>query len=670
MRVGVEIGGTFTDLVAIGPGRVEITKVPSVPGQPDKAVFDALRQANIDLSQVGEIVHGSTVATNAVLERKGARLAFLVTEGFSDVLQIQRLERRRLFDLFYQKPVALAAKEDTLAVPERTLADGSIVRELDEGFAGELERFLSGRHYEAVAICLLNSFANTDHERKLAAMVKRIVPDMQVTCSHEISREYREFERAATTTVAAYVQPVISTYLERMSRTLAESGFRGRLDIMQSNGARIPVEGMQRNAANALLSGPAAGVTGAIRQVGLSGFDNIITLDVGGTSADVSLVDRGRARLSQESKIDGLPIGVPMLDIATVGAGGGSIVWADDGGMIRVGPQSAGAVPGPASYGRGGELPTLTDAQVICGRFKPQGLLGGAVGIDVEAAARAFGPIARTFNLSLEDMAESAIRIVVSNVAAAIRLVSTERGRDPRDYALVAFGGAGPLHAAEVADMLHISTVIVPPNAGVISAYGLLAADYSIYENQTRLTPLNADAPAILRDVIAQMEGELHARADGLGLSSRRLIEVSLDMRFEGQAFEVPVSLDEAEVGTITFAGLERKFLEEHEKLYGYGLHSKKPAEIVSYRSVLRIPNDDTPSSATSSSSGVDGVRRKVFVGGAWEDVDVFRLHQLGSGTAVTGPALIDDATTTVWIPGSWAGRIDGNGNLVLRKTS
>ena len=353
MRVGVEVGGTFTDLVSIGPDGIRVTKVPSTPASPDEGAFDALVESGLDLDATTELAHGSTVATNAVLERKGFRTAFITTTGFRDLLFMQRHGRSRIYDLEYQKPAPVVERADCLEVRERLDAGGAIVTPLDiDAIASTLIPQLREAGYEAVAVCLLNAYANPVHELALRQAISEALPDLTVSLSHEVTREFREYERASTTTLSAYVQPVIDRYIARFEARLAEGGFDGGFSVMQSNGGRLPATAMRTNAVNALLSGPAAGVIGAARQAGRAGYGNLLTFDMGGTSTDVSVVTDGKPQLTTEFEIDGLPVRVPLIDIHTIGAGGGSIVWVDDGGMLRVGPRSAGAVPGPACYGK------------------------------------------------------------------------------------------------------------------------------------------------------------------------------------------------------------------------------------------------------------------------------------------------------------------------------
>jgi N-methylhydantoinase A len=638
LSVGIEIGGTFTDLVAIGPQGVTIAKVPSTPARPDEAAFHALAAAGIVPRDIGEFVHGSTVATNAVLERRGARLALLATEGFRDVLMLGRQDKLKLFDLRYRKPRPLVAREDSVEVRERMLADGSVETALDlEALVPRLDAFLARGNYGAVAICLLNAYANPAHEQALAGLVARLAPGLPITCSHAVTQEFREYERASTTALSAYVQPVLDAYLGRMEARLAANGFAGDFSVMQSNGGRVPARAMRASAVTALLSGPAAGVMGAVRQAGLSGISDVITLDIGGTSADVALIAGGRPDMARESLVDGLVVQMPMLDITTVGAGGGSIAWVDGGGMLRVGPRSAAADPGPACYGRGGTEPTLSDAQVICGRIPAGKTLAGGLVMDEAAARAAFAPLATTLGLSIEAAAESVVRIVVANVVAAVRLVSTERGRDPRAHVLVPYGGAGPLHAAAVAEELGIARVLVPPGAGVLSAYGLLAADHTLLAARTRRRVVGPGAAEDVRRTIAVMRDDLSTRLDAYGVQGERRLEVSLDMRLVGQAFEIGVAVE----GEPDEAGLLAAFSAAHERIYRAPVDTRARAvEIVSYRVGLHVARAGLP--------GLAGARR----------LEAPR----------PGPFLIEDSTASIWVPPGWTAEEDQAGNLLLTR--
>ncbi|WP_374449422.1 hydantoinase/oxoprolinase family protein [Stella sp.] len=669
-RVGVEIGGTFTDLVAFGPDGVSIRKVPSVPARPDEGAFAALAASGLPTAGIGEFIHGSTVATNAVLERKGGRLAFLVTEGFRDILLLQRHDRTRIFDLFYRKPEPLAARADTFEVPERIAGDGSVLVPLDLAAVGPILRARLAGRYDAVAICLINGFLNPAHEQALAAWIAAELPELRVTCSHRVTGEFREYERATATTMSAFVQPVVDGYLGRIEEGLARGGFNGHCTMMQSNGGRVPFRAIRDNPITALLSGPAAGVTGAVRQAGLSGFRDIITLDIGGTSADVALVRDGKPDWARETKIDGLPIRLPMVDIVTIGAGGGSIVWSDDGGMLRVGPESAGAAPGPACYGKGGTRPTLTDAHVLCGRLPADARLAGSMALDAAAAAAAVGPVADAFGRSAVALAEDAARLADGNIVAAIRLVSTERGRDPREFALVPYGGAGPLHAARVADALGIQTVVVPPDPGVVSAYGLLVADQMLDETRTRRTPLDEQAPDTVRAIAHQLMAALKARAAALGLEGAPEFEMSLDMRYVGQAYEIDVPVDLAALDRLDTATLAAGFAVAHRRIYEHGAVKGKAVEIVSFRARLRLPQGEVPALRLGSRSAPPPQTIRVFEDEAWVDAVEIGRGAIAAGSRLAGPAVVTDTTATTYVPSGWTAEADAHDNLILRRSA
>ena len=670
MRVGVEVGGTFTDLVAVGPDGIRVTKVPSVPAAPDEGAFNALVAAELDLSEVEDLAHGSTIATNAVLERKGAKVAFVTTKGFRDILIMQRHSRSRVYDLTYQKPEPVVRRRDSFEVAERLLADGSVEAALDEkAVVDELIPKLKEGGYEAVAICLINAYANPAHEDQLAGLIARHCQDMQVACSSAVSREFREYERASTTTLSAYVQPVINRYLERFEDRLNGGGFKGRFSVMQSNGGRLPADGMRRNAITALLSGPAAGVMGAVRQAGRSGFQDLITFDMGGTSTDVCLVTQGQPDLTAEFALDGLPIRTPIIDINTVGAGGGSIIWVDDGGMLRAGPQSAGADPGPACYGRGGKAPTITDAHVLRKTLRPDAFLGGRMAIDEAASARAFEPLAEQFSMSLQEIADSAIRVADANIVRAMQIISTERGKDPRDYAMVAFGGAGPLHACRIAEDLGVGTVVVPPNAGVLSAYGLIAADYRQFDSTTRKMLVDDGTPAAVAEVFEEMRKRAVERFVLMGLGHDPDLTFIADMRFVGQAFEVAVEIDHTSLDTLTGDALRQLFAAEHHRVFMHGGDAGNPIEIVAFRLGVTAPLDHIP----VLSEETDEAPAKATAWTVWEHG---REHQgqagsraaMKPGDRLTGPYLLEDTTSTISIPEGWSAELDDQHNLVLKR--
>ncbi len=670
MRVGIEVGGTFTDLVAVNNGAVQVVKVPSTPKSPDIGAFGALEAAGIAPADVTDLVHGSTVATNAILERRGARIAFVTTAGFRDILFLQRHDRRNIYDLHYAKPAPPVRRRDCFEVAERIDAAGAIVHPLDESaVSAVLVPALRDGGYEAVAICLLSAYAEPAHEGRVRDIILAALPGLRIACSHEVAREFREFERASTTVLSAYVQPVIDGYLDRFEATLARAGFRGQFSVMQSNGGRMPAVAMRRNAITALLSGPAAGVVGAIRQAGRSGRGDLITFDMGGTSTDVSLVQGGEASLAPETEIDGLPIRTPVLDIVTVGAGGGSLVWIDDGGMLRVGPRSAGADPGPACYGRGGTAPTVTDAHVVRGTIRPDAFLGGAMQLDADAAHRAFAEVAARLGTDVRGAAAAAIRLAVANIVRAIQLVSTERGRDPRDYALLPFGGAGPLLAAEIAEELGIREILVPPNPGVISALGLLSADYVKVHGATRRMTLDDTAPAVIAAEYDRFRYAAHGEFRDLGLEGALEHTLEVDMRFVGQAFEIPVAIEPAAIRSLQAADLAERFADAHRRVYLHGGEPGRKVEMVGLRFGVRRRLEALPEVWERAATLGRPAVAEVVIGGQPVSARLYDAAALGEGEAIAGPALIEGYSSTTWVPPGWHAARDAAGNMMLRRS-
>ena len=667
MRIGVEVGGTFTDLVAIEGNTIKVLKVPSTPKSPDEGAFNALVASEIPLGQITDLAHGSTVATNAVLERKGFLTAFLTTKGFRDILALQRHGRSNIYDLAYQKPSPVVSRKDTFEINERMLANGETHTALDqEQIELELIPALQKGNYQAIAICLLNAYVNPKHEQALRDIIKKHLPELNITLSSDVSREFREYERASTTTLSAYVQPVMDRYISRFANKLDESGFQGRFSVMQSNGGKLPAEAMRANAITALLSGPAAGVIGAARQAGRSNYKNLITLDIGGTSTDVCVISDGQPQLTNEFSLDGLPVRIPLLDINTVGAGGGSIIWIDDGGMLRVGPESAGAMPGPACYCRGGTRPTITDAHVVRGTILPEAFLGGKMKIDAALSRKALQPIADAFGMSVEEAADSAIQLANANIVRAIQVISTERGYDPRDSVMVPYGGAGPLHAAQVARDLGVKVIAVPPNAGVISAYGLIASDFIQFETMTKRFLLDSNAVESVKGVFEEMRKRSMQRAAEMKLGETIRLSFVAEMRFVGQAFEVPVELAPDSLASLTLEKLRSLFGDMHQKLFFFGAEEDKPIEFVSFRLGLTAPLKEIP--VLSESEGREVTPRDIdmFENKAWRKAKLISRSQVKMGDVINGPALLDDPTSTLLVPSGWTAHRDQSDNIIL----
>ena len=669
MRVGIEVGGTFTDLVAVEGGTVLTAKVPSTPASPDLGAMHALDAAGLDPAGIEELVHGSTVATNAVLERKGAAVCLFVTKGTRDLLLLQRHDKDAIYDLRYRKPEPVVARRDVFEIDERIAADGKVLRAPDRTATARLVRqALAEGGYEAAALCFLHAYANPDHERAVAAIIREAAPTLPVTCSSDVTREFREYERASTAALAAYVQPVMAGYVSRFSAALAGRGFAGRFSIMQSNGGRMPAEAMERNAISALFSGPAAGAVGAVRSVAGAGFRDLITLDMGGTSTDVALIAGGRPELASMTRIDGLPVKTPVIDIVSVGAGGGSLAWVDDGGLLRVGPHSAGAAPGPACYGRGGDRPTVTDAHLVRGTLRADAFLGGRMAVDRGAARRALEPLAARFGLPLEELADSVVRLAEVSIVRAIQRVSTERGRDPRDYVLVPYGGAGPLHAARVAEDLAIGTVVVPPNAGVLSASGLLLSDHVHYRTRTRRLAVSEASMGAIRDTVGTLQAEARDYLAGLGIEAEADFDRVLEMRYLGQAFEVPVSLSGMDLDPLRAEELAALFAEAHRRVFEFAKPHGDPVEVVSFRVGVRAPPPPMPSMGRAPANGRAPPRSaRLTERGEALEAGLLARAELGPD-AMTGPLLIDDGSATIYAPPGWTAAADGHGNAILTK--
>jgi N-methylhydantoinase A len=656
---GVDTGGTFTDIVLLQGGKLRVHKVLSTPDDPSRAILSGLGQLHA-MQALQVLVHGSTVATNAVLEHKGVRTGLITTAGFRDVLEIGRQTRAKLYDLRVQKALPLVPRTRRLEVVERLNERGEVLVPLNEMSLQSALDALREEGVAAVAISLLFSFVNPAHERRVAEAVRRM--GWYVSASCEVLPEFREYERTSTVVLNAYVGPLIDRYLERLEQELPE---RAALRIMQSNGGSISSSMARREAARTLLSGPAAGVVGAAFVARASNFSRIITLDIGGTSTDVALVD-GTMTETTDGKIGGYPTRLPMIDIHTVGAGGGSMAWFDMGGALRVGPASMGAHPGPAAYGRGGNEVTVTDAHVVLGRLIPDAFLGGTMHLDVEEAIRVVTKIAQRLGTTLEEAALGIIRIANANMEAAIRVISVERGGDPRHFTLVAFGGAGPLHACELAAALRIPRVVIPATPGVLSALGMLIADILKDYVRTVMVPTE-----IAQDVVSSALSELEkqGRDDLLreGVPEEKIvIERYLDLRYLGQSYELTIPFDGDIVRTAS------DFHAAHEQRYGY-CDPNERVQIVNVRLKARglttPPLLEQEEAVPSASAEPIMTRKAIFAGSEHletHEVPVYERASLRPGCVFAGPAIITqyDATTVV-LP-AWCAHVDRVGNLII----
>ncbi|MEY7850121.1 hydantoinase/oxoprolinase family protein [Natrarchaeobius sp. A-rgal3] len=659
-RIGVDVGGTFTDVALSVGGRLLTAKVPTTDEQHVgvlEGIEKACDEAGIDPTEIEEFAHAMTVSVNALLERGGAKTALVTTAGFRDVLEIGRQDRPSLYDLEAEKPEPLVPRELRFEVDERTTVDG-VEQTVSDAEVRVLAETLRKRDVEAVAICLLHAYADSSNERAVAEILREHL-EVPVSASHEVLAEFREFERTSTTAVDAYVRPAIDRYVGRLVEEADEAGLPAPW-IMQANGGIADPEAVRERAVTTTLSGPAAGVVGAAATVDETDVEGLVTFDMGGTSSDVSLVRDGRAERTTDAEIDGLPIRTPMVDVNTVGAGGGSIAWVDDGGALRVGPHSAGADPGPACYGRGGTEPTVTDANVVLGYIGPETALGGEMTLDVEAAHEAVERLADEAGLEgALEAAHGVYRVANATMTRTIRSVTVERGHDPREFALVAFGGAGPMHAAALAESLEIDRVVVPRPSGVLSAFGLLAADESYDAARTVGLTLSDANPAELEETYDDLVANVLSDASD---PDRATVERAVDCRYAGQSFELTVPVDEG----FDPAAVEERFHEAHDRAHGYA--TDEAVEVVTLRATATVPGTDPGVDHDGDGGALVGTREVHFSEtGAW-GTTVYDRDRLEAGTTLSGPAILEQAESTTVVPPRWNGEIGVDGTLVMSR--
>jgi N-methylhydantoinase A len=672
--VGIDVGGTFTDLTAIdeATGRVAITKVPSERTREAAAVLAGLAALGIASHDVRRVVHGTTVGTNAVLERRGARVAVLTTEGFRDLIEIGRTKRNipALFVPTFVRPRPVVPRRSRFEVTERLAADGSVLVPLDrESVDRALDAALAGGA-EALAVCLLHAYLNPAHEQAVADAAKGKRPGVPVSCSAEVVAEYREFERFSTTVLNAYLQPLMDAYLAGLEERLLAAGYAHGVLTVGSSGGMMTTETARRLPIRTIFSGPAGGVSQACHVGAAVGIRDLITYDMGGTSTDVCLVRDLRPVMTSDSMVGAFPVKVPQIDMHTVGAGGGSIAWLDVDGSLQVGPRSAGAAPGPAAYGLGGVEPTVTDANVVLGRIGARRRLGGRIALDPGRARAAVAPLAeRLGGLTVEALADGIVRIAVVRMTSAIREISIQRGHDPRDFTLVAFGGAGPMHAVALAEEIGLPRVLVPRHPGNFSALGLLASDIKHDDVRTRVGLLRDEA-ARLDHLFAEMEAGAHRQLEqeGFAPDARRLVR-SLDLRYRGQAFELSVAAGAGLGEPAALAAIEEAFHREHRAVYG---HDNRAAaiELVNARltayGVVPRPAADRYRSAAAALDEALVERRPVWFGGAPVDCPVWERERLPERARLRGPAVVEEFGATTVLPPGWVAAVDEQGNLRL----
>lgn len=686
LRVGVDTGGTFTDICAYDELRHElhVHKVSSTPDDPGQAIATGIaellgRLGVPSFDAISYFAHGTTVATNALLTERGVATAIITTRGFRDLLELGRGARPKLYDLQADKPHPLVPRSLRMEVTERIRHDGRVETPLDETEVRRAAKLLRATAVQAIAVCLLYSYVEPKHELRIREILEEELPGVYVSLSCEVLPEFREYERLSTVVTNAYIGPVMARYLSALNERLRSEGLIAPLHVTQSNGGVIPLESAIVRPVRTVLSGPSTGVVGAASIAGAAGFEDIITFDVGGTSSDVSLVQNASPKVATGMQIGGRHVQAPMLDIHTIGAGGGSIAWLDPGGHLKVGPASAGADPGPACYGRSIEA-TVTDANVVLQILNPEYLLDGQLKIDSSASIRAVGRLADELGLSLDEAADGIIRVVVANMTRAIRLISVQRGYDPRGYTLVPFGGGGPLFASRLARDLGIQTILIPQTPGLQSALGILMTDIRADFSATRLIELTREAGSALNDVwnaLMHQASEWIA-AEGLDADSRHIVR-TIEMRYAGQNYELPVPVGDGDIGPTQMQALIEQFYVEHDRLYGY-YSEEDPVQAVTFR--LQVVCD-VPRATIEATSGVvkpglsadAGSTEDALVGGRAVylatvgdrvETPVYHRSKLRAGHIIEGPAVIEQFdTTTFLLPGDRL-RVDALGNLVV----
>jgi N-methylhydantoinase A len=670
VRIGIDVGGTFTDLVIQTPDNVFMAKTLNSPASLLISMSNALQAGlavlDIDHKDITEIVHGTTLGTNLLIEKKGPLTGFLTTKGFKDIPAIQRHDKKDVYDLKYKKPSHLVPGQYCYEITERISAQGEVLVPLDRQDLIELLDCVNAAGVESLAVCLLHSYKNKMHEVMVENFLAEEANDLSVSLSSSVLPQFREYERATATVINAYLQKPFKVYVESILSELDNSGFAGELYLLQSNGGVVVPSDVKNNALRLILSGPSGGVAAAGFLAEKLGIQNMITLDMGGTSTDVSVITDGLPPISFSKEIQGLPLNIPMIDIETIGAGGGSIAWIDKGGLLHVGPESAGAVPGPACYGRGGSRATVTDADLAVGLIRKDRALGD-IHLDVEASRRCISDVARSLSMSLEEASEAIRKIVNSNMEHAIRLVTSEKGREPEEFVLLAFGGAGPLHAVEVADNLGIRKVIVPHNPGLFSTLGCLLSDIKRDYVKTDIGRLSALDPGFIESIFAELEMKAASdmnvyRSQGKEMELQR----SLDMRYVGQAYETNLPVTDRRIDP---EQLHRIFNEYHLTTYGRA-SPDLDIEIVNYRltATSRIAQN-----RDKLFEHFDGVlqrdyadKGRIYFEGKGIEARFHHCSQLRAAQVIEGPAVVVDETSTCFIPPEWSAQVDKLRNLVI----
>lgn len=669
VRIAIDVGGTFTDVVKLVPetGELRFEKVPTTPSEPTAGVLAAFEKADADPAMVSTFNHGSTLGLNSLLTRTGARIATIATRGFRDVYLLGRTDRRVMYDIAYRKPEALLERYDTFEVTERSMFDGSVATPFDDDDARDVAREILRRGYDAVAVAFLHAYANPAHELRMREILVEEAPGVEVTLSHELSREYREYERTSTAVLDAYIKPIMRSYLKALEGELERRGFDGRFLMSRSGGGAMTASAAREQPVNLILSGPAGGVVGAAAFAKLIDRPNLITIDMGGTSLDASLVQDGSPVLYHGAEFEGLPINTPSLYIHTIGAGGGSLGYLDEAGALQVGPKSAGAMPGPAAYGRGGTEPTFTDAALAIGYLGTDTPLGGELTLDREKSLTALSPIAEALGLSVTQLARGMVKISNTKIMGAVRAITIELGHDPKDFALLSFGGGGGLVAVDVARELGIPEVIVPPGQGAFSALGMLMADVQHDYSRTSLQALDeldADAADAL---YAGMEAEAREtlRAEGFD-DARMLFHRVVAVRYSGQ--EHSVTVDYPDDSTDTRAAIRSEFDRLHLRQYGHTMDDPIETTTLRLGAVGVVDKPDLPKAARRPEGGAPELRTRTVVldGDETAEYGLVSREELMAGDVIEGPVVVTEHTATTVLHAGDRLEVGAYGELII----
>lgn len=677
MRVATDIGGTFTDLVYLDEtGKIGVAKSDTTPPHFEQGVLDVLNKSGIESAAIDTFIHGTTVIINALTERKGVKTGLITTKGFRDVLEIARGNRPDLFNVRYEKPTPFIPRYLRLEVEERINYKGEVLTPLDTNQVRAAVEQLRAEGVDAIAIAFLHAYADASHERQAIEIVKEVWPEVAVTASYEVTKEWREYERTSTAILNSYVKPIAASYIDKLERQLVELGVAGNKYIMQSNAGTTTFAQSKETPINMVESGPVAGIFGAAMLGKLIGEENIIAFDIGGTTAKCSLINHGEVKVTTDYKIEhddrnaGYPIKVPVVDIVEIGNGGGSIAWIDDAGSLKVGPQSAGAMPGPVAYGRGGENPTTTDANLVTGRLSPKNFQSQ---VDMEAVRSAIGQkVAKYFDISVEDAALGIIRIANSNMLNALKLISVRKGYDPRDFALVAFGGGGPMHAMALARELGVKKVIIPIASAVFSAWGMLMTDLRHDYIQTYIRRVNSLDFTELNNRWGELEEQAQTQYAAEGIEQDKIVFTRYaDMRYLGQEHAVKVPVPGGVLNAENLAEVVNSFHGLHEQHYTFKLEGA-PTEIVNlhltaFGTVQKPEVAKLANVGDNAASALKDTRAVLFEGAGWLDTHVYEREALNAGTVIAGPAIIEEVSSSAVIYPGQTVTVDPYGNLIVQ---